>query len=139
MSTLHEAAQQLEQQQHEVDDLLKARLQLVAQKQGVTASITDIDKKLIAIIGFEQEGSRSMDATHFKVTTQGKLTRTVDEVKWAAIEQQIPEHLRPVKTKQVVDLKILRALEMAQPELYRYVCGALITKPATTSIKIQEK
>ena len=139
MSTLHEAAQQLEQQQHEVDDLLKARLQLVAQKQGVTASITDIDKKLIAIIGFEQEGSRSMDATHFKVTTQGKLNRTVDEVKWAAIEQQIPAHLRPIKTKQVVDLKILRALEMAQPELYRYVCGALITKPATTSIKIQEK
>ena len=139
MSTLHEAAQHIEEQQHEVDDLLKARLQLVAQKQGVTASITDIDQKLIAIIGFEQEGSRTMDATHFKVTTQGKLNRKVDEVKWAAIEQQIPEHLRPVKTKQVVDLKILRALEMAQPELYRYVCGALITKPATTSIKIQEK
>lgn len=139
MSTLHEAAQHIEEQQHEVDDLLKARLQLVAQKQGVTASITDIDQKLIAIIGFEQEGSRTMDATHFKVTTHGKLNRKVDEVKWAAIEQQIPEHLRPIKTKQVVDLKILRALEMAQPELYRYVCGALITKPATTSIKIQEK
>ena len=139
MSTLHEAAQHIEEQQHEVDDLLQARLQLVAQKQGVTASITDIDQKLIAIIGFEQEGSRTMDATHFKVTTQGKLNRKVDEVKWAAIEQQIPEHLRPIKTKQIVDLKILRALEMAQPELYRYVCGALITKPATTSIKIQEK
>ena len=109
----------MEQQRKEVDDLLQARLQLVAQKQGVTASITEIDKKLIAIIGFEQEGSRSMDATHFKVTTQGKLNRTVD--------------------KQVVDVKILRALEMAQPELYRYVCGALITKPAKTSIKVQEK
>ena len=139
MSTLTEAAEHIEQQRQEVDDLLQARLQLVAQKQGVTASITEIDKKLIAIIGFEQEGSRSMDATHFKVTTQGKLNRTVDEVKWAAIKQQIPEHLRPVRTKQVVDVKILRALEMAQPELYRYVCGALITKPAKTSIKVQEK
>ena len=139
MSTLTEAADHLEQQRKEVDDLLQARLQLVAQKQGVTASIANIDQQLIAIIGYEQEGSRSMDATHFKVTTQGKLNRTVDEVKWAAIEQQIPEHLRPVRTKQVVDVKILRALEMAQPELYRYVCGALITKPAKTSIKVQEK
>ena len=139
MSTLTEAAEHMEQQRKEVDDLLQARLQLVAQKQGVTASIANIDQQLIAIIGYEQEGSRSMDATHFKVTTQGKLNRTVDEVKWAAIEQQIPEHLRPVRTKQVVDVKILRALEMAQPELYRYVCGALITKPAKTSIKVQEK
>jgi len=139
MSTLTEAAEHIEQQRQEVDDLLQARLQLVAQKQGVTASIANIDQQLIAIIGFEQEGSRSMDATHFKVTTQGKLNRTVDEVKWAAIEQQIPEHLRPVRTKQVVDVKILRALEMAQPELYRYVCAALITKPAKTSIKVQEK
>tara|TARA_R110002110_G_scaffold73459_1_gene194906 strand:+ start:624 stop:1040 length:417 start_codon:yes stop_codon:yes gene_type:complete len=137
MSTYPEAVQHIEQQREEVDHLLQTRLELVSQKRQATTQLEELDKKLIAIIGFEQEGSRTYDAGAFKVTTQGKLNRTVDEVKWAAIEQQIPEHLRPVRTKQVVDLKILRALEMAQPELYRWVCEALVTKPAKTSIKVQ--
>ena len=137
MSTYPEAVQHIEQQREEVDHLLQTRLELVSQKRQATTRLEELDKKLIAIIGFEQEGSRTYDTGAFKVTTQGKLNRSVDEVKYAAIEQQIPEHLRPVRTKQVVDLKLLRALEMAQPELYRYVCGALITKPAKTSIKVQ--
>ena len=137
MSTYPEAVQHIEQQREEVDHLLQTRLELVSQKRQATTQLEELDKKLIAIIGFEQEGSRTYDAGAFKVTTQGKLNRTVDEVKWAAIEQQIPEHLRPVRTKQVVDLKILRALEMAQPELYRWVCETLVTKPAKTSIKVQ--
>ena len=139
MSTLTEAAEHLEQRNQHIDDLLKTRLQLVARKQEVTSNINQLDKELIAIIGYEVEGSRTYDTGAYKVTTQSKMNRKVDAEAWAEIEEQIPEHLRPVKTKLEVDLKLLRALEAAQPELYQYVCGALITTPAKKSVKVQEQ
>jgi len=132
MSTLREAAEQLQANQGHVEELLKTRLQLQQRKREVTASINQLDQKIIAIIGYEQDGSRTFDTGAYKVTTQGKMNRKIDAASWETIAEQIPEELRPVRIKYEVDLKKLRALEFANPELYRWICeqGALTTTPS---------
>ena len=47
------------------------------------------------------------------------------------------KELRPVKTKVDIDLPKLRAIENANPELFKLVCNAIATKPAKTSIKVE--
>ena len=102
-------------------------------KQGRLA----VEAQIADLAPVKEEGTSVTTTRFFKITTVGKLTRKLDPEAWANIEGDVPEDLRPVKLELKLDLKKLRAIESANPELHRFVSKAISTKPAKTSIKVE--
>ena len=95
------------------------------------------EAKIAELAPVKEEGSSVTTTRFFKITTVGKLTRKLDVEAYLNIEGDIPESLRPVKTELKLDLKKLRAIESANPDLFKFVSKAISTKPAKTSIKVE--
>jgi hypothetical protein len=93
------------------------------------------ENKIAAMVATKEEGTDKADTDKYKVTVTSKLTRTLDDAAYFAIEQAIPTHLRPVYYKPTIDLKILRQLEVVSPDL---IPGFVTTKAAKAQIKIDE-
>tara|TARA_R110002051_G_scaffold7629_1_gene34021 strand:+ start:311 stop:718 length:408 start_codon:yes stop_codon:yes gene_type:complete len=85
------------------------------------------------------EGSMHVKHENFKVTTTGKLHRRISFSEYEEIKEQIPEKLSPfvVVSKLELDLKRLRALELANPELHKHCCRAIEETPGLTGVKIE--
>jgi hypothetical protein len=86
-----------------------------------------------------KNGTLSLITQGHKITTQGKLNRTLCEEDWLAIRDQIPEDCRPVNEAWVLklDAKAAAALENSRPDLYAIVCRAITTKPAKPTVKVK--
>lgn len=91
--------------------------------------------ELAAMIATKVEGTDKAATDMFTVTVTSKLTRTLDYPAYLAVEQKLPVGLRCVVMKPEIDLKKLRALELANQEI---PAGFVTTKPARSSIKIEK-
>ena len=96
-----------------------------------------VEGEILEIINTPEEGTLTTTTRFFKCSTTGKLKRKLDAETWAHIQDAVPEALRPVRVKLEIDLKKLRALEQANPEVFRFVAQAIETKPAKAAIKIE--
>jgi len=96
-----------------------------------------IELKIVDLIDVPVEGSSVTKTAFFKCNATGKLTRKLDVGVWDAVKQDIPEPLWPVRTKTELDLKKLKALEQANPEMFKTVARAISSKTAKTSIKVE--
>ena len=88
----------------------------------------------------KEEGASVTKTRYYKCTCTGKLTRKLDLAAWENVCEDVPEDLRPIKTKIEVDLKKLRAIENANPELYKFLVEesrVITSTPAKTSIKVE--
>ena len=121
----------------ELDKLCHAHQQAYEEEKKAKAKRLEIEALIITISDVQEEGSSVTQTRYYKCTCTGKLTRKLDVVAWENIRDDIPEDLRPVKTKVEIDLPKLRAIENANPELFKLVCNAIATKPAKTSIKVE--
>lgn len=99
-----------------------------------------IEEQIIAAMGVKDEGSFSLEGSRYKVTTTGKLTRTVDDDTLEAIADQIPVAIwnRLVSYTPKLNLKELRYVEQNEPELFAILAKAITTKPAKPSVAIKE-
>jgi hypothetical protein len=97
----------------------------------------EIENKMLELIEVPDEGSSVTKTAFFKCNATGKLTRKLDVDVWDAVKQDIPEPLWPVRTKTELDLKKLRSLEQANPEIFKTVARAISSKKAKTSIKVE--
>tara|TARA_R110000824_G_scaffold125984_3_gene285313 strand:+ start:534 stop:1004 length:471 start_codon:yes stop_codon:yes gene_type:complete len=95
------------------------------------------EAKIAELAPVKEEGTSVTTTRFFKITTVGKLTRKLDAEAWANIEGDVPEDLRPVKVELKLDLKKLRAIESANPELHKFVSKAISTKPAKVGVKVE--
>ena len=88
----------------------------------------------------KSEGSISYSLGRFKITTTSRMNRKIDKSEYEQIKEHIPEHLSPFKQETVLklDLKQLRALEEANPELHLYCCRAIEERPGSTGLKVEE-
>jgi hypothetical protein len=84
------------------------------------------------------EGSTHSTSDRFKVTTTGRMNRKVVESEYREIETDIPKELSPFVRKLTLDLKKLRALELANPELHRYCCRAIEETPGSVGVSVEE-
>lgn len=96
-----------------------------------------IEEQIMQLTGCKEEGSQTHDAGDWKVRVTGKLTRKLDADAWAKIEPRIPESLRPVQYRPVLDTKGLRYLQNNEPDVYRLVAQAIETKPAKAAIEVK--
>jgi len=97
-----------------------------------------IEEEMIALTGCKEEGSQTSPAGEYKITITGKITRTLDKTRWAAIEASIPEALRPVTYEPKLETRGLRYLEQNEPDVYARVAQAISAKPAKPAVEVKE-
>lgn len=98
-----------------------------------------IEETLLAEVGHKEEGSFTTHIDDYKVTTTGKMTRKLDEKIWAKIAAHLPPTLvgMLIRNKPELNLRAFRDLEKANPDAYSIVAGAVITKPAKPTLKVE--
>ena len=97
------------------------------------------EEKILELVGFKEEGTKSIKTTWFKVSTIGKLTRTIIPEALDEVRSHVHEFLyeQVIRYKPELNLGALRNVEEAFPDAYREFIKAIITKPAKTAIKIE--
>jgi len=93
-----------------------------------------IEAALAGLIATKEEGTDTLETDAYKVTVTNKLTRDLDYPAYQSIEEGLPVGLRCVVMKPALDIKKLRALELADPSLPALFIS---TKPAKASVKIE--
>ena len=96
-----------------------------------------IEQQIINVTGCKEEGSETHRAGDRKVRVTGKLNRTLDQAAWESIAPTIPEAMRPVEYAPKLDTKGLRYLENNEPEVYKRVCEAIVTKPGKPAVEVK--
>ena len=94
-----------------------------------------IEDQIVALTGKKDEGSQTVEATGFKVTVTGKVSRKMDWDKWETIKAQIAPNLHPVKFKPELDEKGVKYLQANEPEIYALL--PIEVKPAKTAIEVK--
>lgn len=96
------------------------------------------EEALIALLAFNKlEGSTTQKQGDYKISLTAKLDRKLDIDAYLAIEQQLPDTMRPVKTKIELDLKGIKWMEENAPEQFALVAPCITTKPAKTAVKVE--
>jgi len=105
----------------------------------VAAEIAGIEQRLVEIVGVQPEGAFSVVVEdRFKVTTTGKVNRTVDT---GAVQEAWP--LLPFSVQEAfsfkagINMKQMRALESVSPELYARAAAFITAKPGKPSVEIK--
>lgn len=98
-----------------------------------------IEAELAALLEFPEEGSKTHNVDDYKIVIKGVINRKLDEEKWQQIESQIPENLRPVKTKLVLDDTGVKWLKNNEPEIYAIAAEAITVTPGKTSVSVEHK
>ena len=96
-----------------------------------------LEEEIEALIPCPMEGSASVVEGGLKVTVTHKLTRTVDMEAYGEHCDGIPTEITPIRMKYDVDIKIYRALESGNPEMFKIVQKFVEVKPAKTAIKVE--
>lgn len=96
------------------------------------------EESLIELLSFSKlEGSATEKTPAHKITLTAKLDRKLDMDAYLAIEHQLPQDMRPVKTKVELDMKGVKWLEEKAPQYYAIVAPCITTKPAKTAVKVE--
>ena len=97
-----------------------------------------IEVDIIEAIGAKEEGATTQAGNYFKVTTTGKLKRTLIMEEFNRIAGQLGKY-SPVKTTVSLDIRKLKTLAVDEPALYQLMCQTCIeTMPAKTSVAVVE-
>lgn len=104
-------------------------------EQNAAAERKAIELQMAELIDIRLEGSTTEETENFKVSTVGKVTRTLDADTLQEDWQNLPKAVQDcVKWKPQVDTKALRQLEaIDESTLARY----MTTKPAKPSFKVE--
>ena len=131
-----------EQRTEELDKLADQWTRIKAHEDAAKAERIEVEEKMLAL--FEEpdggEGTVSQKSEKYRLAAGYGVTRTVlqDKVNDCfgdnTDENQLIAHIFPTQHK--LDLKQLRAVEIANPALYNRVCQAISAKPKKTSMRV---
>lgn len=109
-------------------------MDLKAQEETAKQRRYMLEARLAGMIATKDEGTDKAETGPYRITVTSKLTRSLDYEAYQRLEEDIPAGLRCVKLKPEIDMKALRAMDMARPG---YSAQFITTKPAKPSIKIE--
>jgi hypothetical protein len=97
------------------------------------------EEAIIALVGVKQEGSTTHKTDLFKITTTGKLTRSLDVPAWTTIAPGLPADVRDrvVNWKPELSLTAIRVVEASNPALYAVIAQAVTVKPAKAAVTVE--
>ena len=120
--------------QQQISALAREIMTLKEQETRLKEIRQEREEALAACIVTKFEGTDKAEVDGLRVTVISKFTRTLDYPAYQALEAQIPVGLRCVEMKPQLDLKRLRAMDMARPG---FSAQFITTKPARPAIKIE--
>lgn len=97
----------------------------------------ELEEQIVALTGKKDEGSQTVNEDGFKIVVTGKLTRKLDLEKWAAVRDQIPRNLWPIKIKEELDERGVKYLQQNEPQIYALL--PIEVKPAKTAVSVEVK
>jgi hypothetical protein len=122
---------------HRLHELCERKREVRLRRAALDTDEAVIDNEIIKITGKSREGSTRVTNGLFRVVTTGKLNRKILPDELAQIVDHIPTDLSPFVSKTVLDMKRLRALETANPELYKFCCRAIEAKDGKPNVKVE--
>ncbi|MBK8974128.1 MAG: hypothetical protein IPM37_23215 [Hahellaceae bacterium] len=125
---------------HDYVALCEQYVSAQAHLKTAQAIFAEAEEALVKAIGVKEEGTLTVTIDdQFKVSTTGKINRSLSESVWDAIKSQIPEPLakRLVRYKPALDLKELRYIELNEPAYFALVSKAITAKPAKASVSVK--
>lgn len=81
------------------------------------------------------EGTITTETESYKIKETRKLTTKVDAVKYEMVKDQLG-NISPVRFKPELDVKIYKAIEKANPDLYKICQSFVSVKPAKPHFEI---
>lgn len=98
------------------------------------------EEAIIALVGAKEEGSKSAKTAWYKLTTTGSLNRSLvpnwrEVLDDDAIDAQ--SFSAVIKMEPKLSVSGLKAVATANPDAYRVLCKAIVTKPAKTAVKVE--
>lgn len=117
-----------------IETLVIAIQTLKAEQKAIGDEVAKMEQELIDICGVKEEGASKFDTQNFIITTTGKLTRKVTDVK--SLEGIAPEVL---KVEKKLDVRKLKALATSNPMLYQRALQCIESKPAKAGIAIKAR
>jgi len=128
-----------QQQPTPLDRVAQALRDAKAAEDSARASRIAAEEAVIALIGVKEEGTTTVKTCFFKVSTVGKLNRSLDEAAFRSIADDIPAAFRDrlVRWKPELVAAEVRYIEHNEPDVYRVIAQALTVKPAKPSVSIE--
>lgn len=117
--------------------LCAAWLKAKAEEQQAKDARYAIEQQLVDLLEFSKpEGSKTFTLDGFKVECKGSISYSLDAKKWAEIQDQIPDGMRPVKVKLEADPTGCKFLRSNEPDLWKIAAQAITAKPAKVGVSI---
>lgn len=123
-------------------DLDQLSVNLLNAKKRLSAAQEDVreaEVAIIAAVGAEDEGSFTVRADHFKITTTQPITRTVDKDTAVALSRELPPDIFEAMFdfKPSLNVRLFKECEHLRPEIYHQVAKAVTSKPSKISVKVE--
>lgn len=97
------------------------------------------ESRILPFLEQIEEGSKTTTlANGTKVTVKNGYNRRLDQEAWKRIKHKIPENLRPVQVKEVLNDTSLRYLKNNEPDFYKEMAAVVTTSPAKPYLTIKE-
>lgn len=126
-----------------LDELVEKWLDAKQAEETSKKEKLTMEAHIVRLLGNKPEGSQSFSTERFKVTTTGKVSRTIDPEKVEALKESgtLPPPLfnRLFRYKPSLSLADWRYAEMNEPEWFKKIAesGAVVSKPAKTALAIK--
>ena len=122
-----------------IEQLAVRKIELIRAFNEIKTQIKETDDELIDRVTHHAEGSHTVHAGNFKITTTAKMTRTVDPDAWQEIRDDVPPELHKViQAKLALDVKLYKQLEQMRPEVFAVLAECVTTKPGSIAVKVSE-
>ena len=105
-------------------------------ENGARDARIDVEQRLMPFLETKEEGSKTVNTKHRKITVKTGFTRTLDGTALNKIRKNLTEEMLPLTVKEVLDEKRLRHYQLNEPDFYREFSRAFTTKPSKPNFKI---
>ena len=115
--------------------VLIAKTQLAIAKQ----SLLEAEDALVSFVGAEKEGAFSIKTERFKITTTGKIGRTVNKTLVFSLQPDLsPDIFNALfEFKPALNTKFFKELAQHNPVAYATACKAVTAKPGKTTVSVE--
>jgi len=98
-----------------------------------------VDAEIVALVGQKVEGAQTVTTGRYKITTTGRINRTVDAKTWASVLGKLPRRWHSVvKSDPVVVVSKLRDCQQNDPASFKQIARAMVSKPGKVGLKVEE-
>ncbi len=99
------------------------------------------EQALIEQLGVADEGSQSFTGVEYKITTTGRLNRTLDTSRLEQLTENLPQDVMKacIRYKPELVTSALKALQQLNPQHYSVLSSAITTKPGKAAVKVERQ